>query len=72
MMHSRMRFSFWLRSATERIISLLKYVLERLGFVEHFESIRLRKFPKTTTFDSAAKFDNAFMYAIWGGRVKNL
>jgi FkbM family methyltransferase len=62
-----MRFSFWLRNTTARMISLIKYVLERLGFVEHFESIRLRKFPKTTTFDTAAKFDNVFMHAIWGG-----
>lgn len=67
MVQSRMKYSFWLRSIRERLISLVKYLLKRLGFAKHFESMRFRKFPNTLSFESAAEFDKAFMYAIWGG-----
>lgn len=67
MIQNGMKFSFWLRRAREGLISLTKYSLKGLGFAKNFESIRFRKFPKTPTFDTAAKFDDAFVKTVFFG-----
>ena len=67
MIQNGMKYSFWLRRAREGLISLTKYSLKRLGFAKNFESIRFRKFPKTPTFDTAAKFDDAFVKTVFFG-----
>jgi len=64
MIESSMKFMFWARFLRQRLISIVKQILSRLGIIRYFDLENFKKRPISSTFDTMAKFDSTFLHAV--------